>query len=56
MTFPYVDGARARQKDSLAGMAVSVRHAGKTVFEWASKGMEGKAGTATGSAGSLSKP
>ncbi len=54
--FYYVDGARARQKDSLAGMAVSVRHAGKTVFEWASKGMEGKAGTATGSAGSLSKP
>lgn len=54
--FYYSDGSRARQKDNLAGMAVSVRHAGKTVFEWASKGMEGKAGTATGSAGSLSKP
>ena len=54
--FYYVDGARSRQKDSLAGLAVSIRHAGKTVFEWASKGMEGKAGTATGTKGSLSQP
>ncbi len=54
--FYYVDGARARQKDSLAGMAVSIQHSGKTVFTWASKGMEGKAGTATGTADSLSKP
>jgi len=52
----YVDGARARQKDSLAGLAVSIRHAGKTVFGWASKGMEGKAGTAPGTKGSLSQP
>ncbi len=52
----YIGGARARQKDSLAGMAVSIQHAGKTVFTWASKGMEGKAGTATGTTGSLSRP
>ena len=51
----YTDGSRARQKDALAGMTISFKHEGREVFTWASQGMEGKTGTASGTQGSLSQ-
>lgn len=38
----YVDGGRARQKEDLAGMTITILHEGKEVYSWSSNGVPGQ--------------
>jgi len=53
-SYYYADSTRARKKESLEGMIITISHEGKKVFTWASSGVpKGANTTAPGTTGSL---